>query len=233
MKKTLQSIFILFSAILLNSCQKDSVHDGELTYHFKTSHLSASLGTTGATSGTPVAPLSNGSITWLSGTINVQQIYFGAKKDNTAFAVEFEKLSSIDILKTSTISGSVAIPTGTYTDIKLRIRLKESATHKPLVLLGTYTEVSGTKIPVEVQFNETYELTLHPPPVTIKGDKYDVNLTLDLSKLVKNLIQADFGQAVRTGPNNMILVNSTTNRALFEKLAVNFLLVADGQMTKK
>lgn len=233
MKKTLQGIFILVTAILLNSCEKDNIKDGELTYTFKTSNLSASLSSTASASGSPVAPLSNGSITWKSGTVNIQQIYFGAKKDNTPFAVEFEKLSNIDILKTSTVSGSIAIPTGTYTDIKLRLRLKESATNKPLVLLGTYTEASGTKIPVEIQFNETYELTLNPPHLTIKGDKYDANVNLDLSKLVKNLTSSDFGQTVRSGADNMILVNSTKNVALFEKLKANFILIADAQITKK
>lgn len=233
MKKALQGVFILFSAILLTGCQKDSVNDGELTYNFKTSNLSASLSSTASASGSPVTPFSNGSITWKSGTVNIQQIYFGAKKNNTPFAVEFEKLSNIDILKTSTISGSIAIPTGTYSDIKLRLRLRESATNKPLVLLGTYTEVSGTKIPVEVQFNESYELTLNPPQLTIKGDKYDVNVNLDLSKLAKNLTLADFGQTTRSGADNMILINSTRNIALFEKLKANFLLIADAQITKK
>ncbi len=233
MKKALQGIFILIAAVLLDSCKKDSVNDGELTYNFKTSNLSASLSSTASSSGSPVAPLSNGSITWKSGTVNIQQIYFGAKKNDTPFAVEFEKLSNIDILKTSTVSGSITIPTGTYSDIKLRLRLKESATNKPLVLLGTYTEVSGTKIPVEVQFNETYELTLNPPQLTIKGDKYDVNVNLDLSKLAKNLTLSDFGQTVRSGADNMILVNSTKNIQLFEKLKANFLLIADAQITKK
>lgn len=233
MKKALQGIFILIAAVLLSGCQKDSVNDGELTYNFKTSNLSASLSSTASSSGSPVAPLSNGSITWKSGTVNIQQIYFGAKKNDTPFAVEFEKLSNIDILKTSTVSGSITIPTGTYSDIKLRLRLKESATNKPLVLLGTYTEVSGTKIPVEVQFNETYELTLNPPQLTIKGDKYDVNVNLDLSKLAKNLTLSDFGQTVRSGADNMILVSSTKNIQLFEKLKANFLLIADAQITKK
>lgn len=233
MKKALKGTLILLTSILLFACEKDSVNDGELIYNFKTSNLSASLGTTGSASGNPVAPLSNGSITWTSGAVNIQQIYFGAKKDNTPFAVEFEKLSAIDILKTSTISGSVPIPTGTYSEIKLRLRLKESSTNKPLVLLGTYTEVSGTKIPVEVQFNETYEFTLNPSQISIKGDKYDVNVTLDLSKFVKNLTQSDFGQTVRSGTNNMILVNNTKNVALYEKLKLNLILIANAQITKK
>ncbi|MGB4400940.1 MAG: hypothetical protein WBJ10_16320 [Daejeonella sp.] len=233
MKKTLQGILILVTTILLFGCEKDSINDGELIYNFKTSNLSASLGATGSASGNPVAPLSNGSITWNSGTVNIQQIYFGAKKDNTPFAVEFEKLSNIDILKTTTVSGSVPLPTGTYSDIKLRLRLKESVAYKPLVVRGTFTEVSGTKIPVEIQFNETYELTLHPPQLTMKGEKYDVKVNLDLSKLVKNLTLSDFSQTVRTGTDNLILINNSTNRALFEKLALNVILIADAQIVKR
>lgn len=233
MKKTFRGTIILIATILLFACEKDTVNDGELTYSFKTSNLSASVGSTGSASGSPVAPLSNGSITWNSGAVNIQQIYFGAKKDNSPFAVEFEKLSNIDILKTATVSGSVPIPTGTYSDIKLRLRLKESTTNKPLVLLGTFTEVSGTKIPVEVQFNETYELTLNPAQITIKGNKYDVNVTLDLSKLVKNITLTDFGQTVRSGADNMILVNNTKNIALFEKIKMNLVLIADAQITKR
>ena len=58
-------------------------------------------------------------------------------------------------------------------------------------------------------------------------------MTLDLSKLAKNLTLSDFGQTVRSGTDNMILVNSTKNIALFEKLKINLILIANAQITKR
>lgn len=233
MKKNRILLLLLIAGVAINGCQKENVGDGKLNYIFTPTNLSASLSSTASGSGLPVAPLSNGSITWNTGRINIKSISFSSKKANNSVSLEYTKLSNIDILKSGILSGSLAIPTGTYNDIKLKLNLAVSNTDKPLVLLGTYTEVSGTKIPVEFQFNENYELKISPPEISIKGDIYDVNVTLDIAKLVKNTIFGDFGNTSRSGTDKMILINSSTNRALYEKLMVNLASIPDVKITKK
>lgn len=233
MKNGFKSVFALLTAvILLGACQKDSLNDGQLNYVFKPTNLAASVGTTAAASGLVVAAKSNGSMTWTSGTLNIQKIEFSAKKDQSSANVEYNNLTNIDILNTGTVSGNVTLPTGTYNDIELKLNLVQSNTNIPLVLKGTYTEISGTQIPVEIQFNETYELKLTPPQVIIKGDKYTANVTLDFTNMMKNLVANDLGQTTRTQPNNTILVTSSLNAGLYAKLKANLLLVPSVQITK-
>jgi hypothetical protein len=221
MKKIVKAF--LFSAVMLScACQKDSLNDGELSYLFIPSGLSASLSNTASASGQVVAPLSDGSITWTSGTLNVAKIQFSGKKDATAVNVEYSNLSVVSILSLGAAAGSAVLPTGTYSDIELKVNLVQSSTNVPLIIKGTYKEANGgASIPVEVQFNENLELKLTPPQVIIKGDKYVANIGLGLNKLVTNITANEFGQSTRTQPNNTILVTSTLNPALYAKLKNN------------
>lgn len=233
MKTNLKNALALLCVLVLfGSCQKDATGDGQLSYVFKPTNLAASLGTTASASGLVVAANSNGSMTWTSGTLNIQKIEFSAKRGLTTASAEYNNLTNIDILNTGTISGNVSLPTGTYDNIELKLRLVQSNTNIPLVLKGTYTETSGTKIPVEVQFNEAYELKLNPPQLVIQGDKYTANVTLDLTRMVKDLTASDFGQTTRTQPNNTILVTSSINPVLYAKLKANLLLVPTVSIVK-
>jgi hypothetical protein len=213
----------LFAIFLLSySCVKDSVDDGQLSYVFIPSGLAASLSTTASASGQVVAPLSPGSITWTSGTLNIAKIQFSGKKDQSAVNVEYSDLSVINILSLEASAGSVTLPAGTYSDIQLKVNLVESAVNVPLTLKGTYQEANGgAAIPVEVRFNQNIELLLNPPQTTIKGDKYSADIGLTLNKLVTGLVPSDFGQTTRTQPNNTILVTSTINPTLYGKLKNN------------
>jgi hypothetical protein len=233
MKKVFKTVLLL-GGILLASCQKDPLNDGQLNYVFIPSSLSASLGSTASASGQVVAPLSDGSITWTSGTLNVAKIQFSAKKDQSEVSIDYNNLSVVNILSLGAAAGSVTIPTGTYSNISLKAKLIESTTNVPLILKGTYKEANGgAAIPVEVQFNETMELKVNPPAMTIKGDKYVANIGIELNKLATNLIRSDFGQTTRTQPNNTILVTPTLNRALYEKLRANLLACAKVEIVKQ
>jgi len=230
--KKIFKIVLLSASLLFGACQKDPVNDGELSYVFTPSSLSASLATTAAASGHVVAPFSDGSITWTSGTLNVDKIQFSAKKEHSSVNIEYTNLSVVNMLSLGTIAGSVNLPTGTYTDIELKVNLVQSSVNVPLILKGIYKEANGgAAIPVEIRFNENIELKGNPPQIVIKGDKYVANITLALNKLVTHLIASDFGHTQRIQPNNTILVTSTINAALYSKLKANLLAVANVQVT--
>jgi hypothetical protein len=222
MKKILKTALYSISLLMLSACLKDSSNDGNLSYVFIPSGLSASLSPTASASGQVVTPLSDGSITWTSGTLNVAKIQFSGKKDQSSVNIEYTNLSVVSVLSLAAAAGSVTLPAGTYGDIQLKANLVESAVNVPLILKGTYKEANGgAAIPVEFQFNENLELKVNPPQIVIQGDQYTANLGLQINKLVTNLTASDFGQTVRTQPNNTILVTKTLNPALYEKLRNN------------
>jgi hypothetical protein len=231
MKKVLPAIALALLTTF-GACQKDPVNDGQLTYTFKPVNLSASLGTSAALSGQAVPAGTNGSINWTTGRFNIQKIELSAKKDGNEISIEHKNLTDVDILKLGTIAGSVTLPAGTYSEVEVELNLVASTTNRPLTLVGKYIEASGTQIPVEVHFNENVELKRSVSQIIINGDKYKADVTLEINNLVKNLVQADFGQTTR-GTNGSIFVSNTVNTALYNKLKANLELVPVVSITKE
>ena len=219
------------SAMLFSSCQKDPQNDGELSYRFTTTGQVASLGANVGTSGAVVAKGTNGSIEWTTGTLNVAKIEFEAVKDNVKSEIEYKNLFGLDVLKSGVLAGSVTVPTGTYQQVEFKMMLEPSNTSAPLVLNGIYTELSGTKIPVEVIFNEAAELKVQGQQIVVKGDKFVADVTVELNNLVKNCLTSDFGATVRNA-NNKIIISNTINVNVYNKLKAALPTVAKVQITR-
>ena len=232
MNRILKITGLFIVQLMIVSCQKNSVGDGQLTYNFKPVNLSASLSTVGSASGLAVAAGSNGSINWTTGRFNVYQIELSGKKDGTEISIEHKDLTDIDILKLGTVSGTVVLPVGSYKDIEVKLKFAVSDTKRPLTLVGKFIEASGTQIPVEVHFNETLELQKSVSSIIINGDKYTADIILEVNNLVKNLTLSDFGQTTR-GTNGSIFVSNTVNTALYNKLKANLSLVPSVTITRQ
>lgn len=223
MKRLLFVLSFLSAAILLNGCTKDSAtSDTQLSYSFNAINMSASLGATSTASGLIVPALSNGSITWNSASINIAKAEFSATLAGVPVSYEAKNFFGVNTLKPDSLSGVVPLKAGVYENIKFKLTLTESTTNPPLILNGTYTEASGTKIPVSVQLNQPQLLNLEAGRYEVTAGKHRAKIVIELNALVKGLIASDFGQTTRIGTDNKIVVNATTNRALFEKLMARF-----------
>lgn len=234
MKKLALLIPALFAMLFVASCTKDdSAGQAKLSYSFSVDNLYASLGTTAATSGTPVAQGTNGSINWTSMSLNISKIVLNANRAGSNIALESKNLNSINPLQAGILSGTITIPAGVYENIKFNVTLTENATVPTLTLNGTYIEVSGTQIPVSVQFTQSQLLNYESKRIEIiKGD-YVASASIKINELVKGLTRNDFGQTTRTGTNNAIVVTSTVNRPLYEKLMANLASTISFDISKK
>jgi hypothetical protein len=217
MKKLTLLISIL--ALTFTACVKESgTQTTQLGYTFGATNLAASVAT--ADAGAVAAPLSNRSITWTSMTVNISLIQVSAKLAGKEVSLESKDLFSINPLQPGVVLGTVAIAAGVYENVRFKLTMAESATNPPLTLNGTYTEESGTKIPISVQLNQSKLLTIEMAKFEIIKGTHLAKVNFELNNLVKGLNPSDFGQTTRTGTNNAIVVNSTTNRALYEKLSI-------------
>jgi hypothetical protein len=214
------TLIISILAISFAACVKEAgTASSQLSYSFGATNLSASLSNTTA-SGAVVSPLSNGSISWSGMTVNISKIDVTAKLAGKEVALESKDILAINPLKPDQLLGTVPIDAGVYENVKFKLTMAESASNPPFLLNGTYTEASGTKIPVEIQLNQSQLFTLEVPKFeVIKGARI-AKITFQLNELVKGLTASDFGQTTRTGSNNTILVTSKINRALYEKLSI-------------
>jgi hypothetical protein len=232
MKKSLLKLSLI--ALLFTSCTKDeATTDTSLKYSFHAINLSSTLSTTASASGVVVTAGTNGSVNWTGVSVNVNKIEFSASHAGTTTSVELKNLNSVNALKPDSLSGKIALTSGVYEKLQFKLTMAESATNPPFILTGTYTEASGTKIPVIVQLNQSQLINLEAARIEVAKGTYIAKVTFELNALVKGLVASDFGQTVRVGADNKIVVNSTTNRALYEKLTARLNSVASISIAKQ
>lgn len=219
MKKLSLYLAIFTIALTFNACVKESgIQTSQLSYSFGATNLAASLA--GTDGGAIVNPLTNRSITWTSMTVNISKIELSAKLAGKEVNLLSKDMFSINPLKPDSLAGTISIASGVYENVRFKLTMAESATNPPLLLSGTFTEELGTKIPVVVQLNQSRLITIEMPRFEITKGTHLAKINFQLNDLVKGLTYSDFGQTTRSGGINTIVVNSTTNRALFEKLSV-------------
>lgn len=219
---------VLGAVLFLSSCTKDnSTGDGKLSYRVKPDNFTASVGSTVAGSGLVVGINSNSSLTWTSGSINISEIDFEAESKNVEIEYELKKAVNVDLFNLSPILGSITIPPGTYDEVELKLVLKKSGTSNiPLTLKGTYTDVNGTKTPVEFYFNEEFEVEVEAEDLVVSGTNDYIGLiNVQLNKFMTNVVSADLSGATKTG--GVIVISSTSNMDLYNKLKANLKAFAD------
>lgn len=219
---------ILVAGLLLSSCTKDnSTGNGKLSYKVKPSNFTSSIGPTASGSGLIIAINSNSSLTWTSGNMNVTEIDFEAKSKNTEIEFELKQAFNVDLFNLSPVLGSITLPDATYEEVELKLVLKKSATSNiPLTLKGTYTDGSGTKIPVEFYFNEDIEAEVEAENLVVSGtNDYLGLINIQLNKFLTNVVSADLSGATKT--NGVIVISATSNMDLYSKLKANLNLFAD------
>ncbi len=214
-------------------CKKDGEKDATLSYSFSAINMSASLSTTASASGVVVAAGTNGSINWTSTSFNISSASFSANRAGTTIALESKNINLVNALKPDSLSGKVTIAAGVYEAIKFKLTMTESATVPPMLLNGTYTEASGTKIPVILQINRSQLADFEAQRFeVVDGGQYVAKVVFEMNNLIKGLTASDFGLTTRTGSNNAILISSTINRPLWEKLVSKLSTSASVSFTK-
>ena len=223
MTKLYQITWVSLVVLLFIGCtKKETVADTKLSYSFSAGNLNASLSSNATASGAVVAAGTSGSINWATASVNVAKIEFSATKAGTPITLETKNLYLVNALKPDSLSGTVAIASGVYEHNEFSLTMSSSATNPPLLLTGTYIEASGTKIPVRFEMNQAQLIKLEAARVEVTSGTYLAKVTIQLNALVVGLTASDFGQTTRTGTNNMIIISSTINKTLYDKLIARF-----------
>ena len=218
MKRNILLSAVGVAALFFVSCSKES-DNGSLSYRIKPANFTASVGSAASAGGLAVNVNTNSSISWTSGSMNVSEIDFEAKKDNQEIENEYKNLVNVDLLNLSPVIGNINLPDGLYQEVELKLAFKKSTAAMPLTLKGIYTNSTGEKIPVEFYFNEDTELKAEAENIEVKANDHIGYINLQLNKLLTNIGQADLGSATKT--NGTIVISSTSNPDLYNKFIVN------------
>jgi hypothetical protein len=162
-------------------------------------------------------------LTFTSGTANVSQFKFEAKRNGVEIEVTSKKLTNIDLFAASPSIAGVTIDTGLYREIEIRAIFQKSAdtTAIPLQLKGSFTAGNGTVIPIEFDLNDN---------VTIKSEVEDVQVSsttdfaalihIHLRKLEAGVTAADLEAAKLT--NGVLVISNSSNTSIYNKIIGNF-----------
>lgn len=172
-----------------------------------------------------VAAVSNGaqttnatgsaSISWAAGTANVSAFKLEAKKRGVEIEITSHNLTSIDLFAAAPSTISVAIDTGTYREIELRVLFaKTSGSAIPLTLKGNYTSTTGTVTPIELDFNDDAIIKVEAENVTVDGSTdFAAIAKLDVSRLVGPGLAGVLDAATRT--NGTIIISNSSNTNIY------------------
>jgi hypothetical protein len=214
------------AATIFTSCQKEAETSNTVTYQANPVNFTSSVGASVSGSGLLVEASSNSSITWSEGILNIGEIDFEARKDGSQIEYKYSQLVNVDISKAAAALGSIQIPDGTYDEVKLKLLFRKSSTDDiPARLKGSYTDLSGAKTPVELQFNEDLEIQVEAENLVMEANSHIARINMHLNKLLSRVTIADLTMATKT--NGTIVISSTSNAALYAKIKASLEGFAD------
>jgi hypothetical protein len=204
-------IAVVIAGTCLTSCKKNSSSPAS------SSAAQLSIGVKSDNATVPIAA-STASITWTSGTANVSEFKFEAKKHGLEIEVTSKNLTHVDLFSLAPSLIGVTIDTGTYTEIEIKAEFtKSSTTDLPLTLKGNFMAAGGTVVPIEFDFNDNAEIKAEAQNVVVDG-KTDLTtfITMHLNELLANVTAAELGAATLT--NGTIVISSTSNTNIYDQI---------------
>lgn len=233
--------FILFTSLLFScSKTKNTKPNGKLQLHFNLINTSLLLGTNTVKS----------NLTWDEGFMNVNSIGI----DNILGEIEGKKsseseLDSKEMDSTSIVNFfipnqkflNVNITPGSYSNIKIRVDITQTATSPALYLKGKFFDNQGNLIPVEFSLNEGsldanlnnqqdgefhggenngLELVAFAKNLIVDPQNIaTATVNLDFKLLFNGINDIDFQNATRV--NGVIVINKSINSAIYNVLKTN------------
>lgn len=223
MKKKLLLPILVLTVLSVISCKKEGSDGGKVSYRINPVNYSATLVGT-SKEGNTISGSS--SITFTSGSMIISEIDFEAENDNAEIEYELKQVVTVDLFNLSPVLGSITIPDGTYKEVELKLDLRKTTTGAvPLLLKGEYTDVNGIKTPIEFSFNENVEIEVEAENVVVSSADYIGMINLQLNKFLNNITITDLSKVTKT--DGKIVISSTSNTALYNKIKSNLNFVGD------
>lgn len=237
--------FVLFGSLMISCTKSKSIKPlGKLQLHFNLLNNSLLLGSNSN------VPTTKSNLIWNEGFMHVTSVRMDSllgeiegKKSNEIEQHLQEKDSSsiINFFIPHQKFLNVNIAPGVYSNVKIRVAIAQTLTVPSLFLKGTFTNAKGNLIPVEFSLNEgnlntnfnnqqsgeflggdDNELVLIAFAKKLNVDTQNIataTVNLDFKLLFEGVKASDFESA--TLINGCIIINKTTNSAIYKILKAN------------
>ncbi|TWR24221.1 hypothetical protein FPZ42_17200 [Mucilaginibacter achroorhodeus] len=233
MKKNLLNLGVaaLVCTALFSSCSKEknastAAAQTEMGFQLTADNQQTTVGTNAVTDGREVnaTAISTASIKWTSVIANVSRFKLEAKRNGKVTEITTKNVSNLDLLNLNSSPITALVDTGHYREIEVKILLvKSSGTDIPLTAKGTFTTAAGAAVPIEFDYNDNAIIKGELKDVTVDANTgVTSKINLHLNKLLTGIPSTMLDQATRT--NGTIVINSTTNAAIYNRVIINIFL---------
>jgi hypothetical protein len=228
---------VLVASVTLASCKKDSStstsSSADLAFALTADNASSNLTTTSASGLQLNAVVSNANIKWTSAIANISRFKLEAKKSNKEIEITTRNIANLDLLAIDPAMVTTKIDTGFYKEIEIKVQLiKSSGTDIPLTVKGTFTTTGGAIVPIEFDYNDNAIVKAEAENVTVDATtNVTARLSFHLNKLLSAIPASLIDAATRT--NGAIIISSTSNANIYNKVSANLLLVCESHGFEK
>lgn len=222
MKKITISIFaILMSVMMLVSCDSSSNDSmADLKYTFNTNKSGNQAKAKSIESSSTVMAAAD--VQFTNGYITIREIVFdGDLGDGNSVSITHEQVAEIDVATGNTTPSleTVQIPAGTYRSVNLGIELQDVNDEPQMVIEGTFTDSTGTEVPLRFEFNsgEVFEAEAAQAEVT-ESRMATAQITFDPVFWFSEVTSEELNNASRNA-DGVIVISETSNAGIFDGVA--------------
>jgi len=235
---------VIFSVVAMTSCTKETSKSNSTTPVLGLSIQALNPSFNLPVTSTGLKAASATSIVHVTAaTLLVSKLSFGAElkstikaKDSITIEYTWNGPKVIDLLNPTNEFGQLTLQPGFYDEIELRVSsVRNSSDTVPIFnLKGDYTNSTNVVTPIVFTVNQAVLLNTELKNDTISsslGTNFSGVVQVYLDQLFVNILPADLDNAVKT--NGTIVINSTTNKNLYQIIAVNFLKRHHGEYHRR
>jgi uncharacterized lipoprotein YbaY len=230
------STAILIASVTLMSCKKESATStptsADVAFALTADNASSNLTTT-SVNGLQLNAATGASIKWTSAIANISRFKLEAKKNNQEIEITTKNIANLDLLAIDPAMVTAKIDTGFYKEIEIKVQLvKSSGTDIPLTVKGTFTTAGGALVPIEFDYNDNLLLKAEAENITVDATtNVTAKLSFHLNKLLTAIPSTIIDASTRT--NGAIIISSTSNAAIYNKVIANLLFVFEAHGFEK
>jgi hypothetical protein len=234
--KTLRNFALLafVTGMILASCSKDTTDSAATSLGIKMQAINKSFSLLKS------ASLATPSFIWDSSFIFVSKIELEAEKQNNGMSADASEVQlewngpiKIDLFRLNPVVGNIALQPGLYHEVSIKINsFKSDAGSLPdFYLSGSYTNASGSVIPVELVVNEDLEIRVKLEGATLDAvNDYTSLINLNLNMLFAGIQSQDLDGAALS--NGRIVISNASNTSLYNHIISNLSSCGESQVTK-
>ena len=156
-------------------------------------------------------------------------LYIYDFNDTSDIDFEWRGPKKVDLFNLNSVIGEISLVPGIYDEISIKIEsFKSDAGSSPVFYLsGTYSNSTNAAKRINVIVNEDFEIMVKNIDTLSAVYDYTTVIQMNLTLLMSDILESDLDNAVLT--NGKIIISSTSNAALYDKIRKNLLECEDSE----